>query len=165
MKVRFLRDRLTAYIASQIEVETVEELHNAIRREKNLPPDFDLAGKIHINRTPDADPGLTPTYQIVFELRLIGYCDGPLKDIQDKVKTPLPEGPYYIDTNRVEHTCCYRSAVVRRLTDAEKKTGKHFHSTLRIAEGDKQTMKLVRDALNFYHTNFNKQDHENANTN
>ena len=162
MKVRFLREQLTAYIASQINVESVAELIDAIRIEKNLPPDF-VIDEVTLITSPakETDPGLIPTYQIyVPEIGLIGFCNGPLSSIQEKSKTPLPQGPYFIDVDRAEHRCCWNSAIVRQRTEQEKKEGQERPA--RILECRKENAKEIRDALNFYHTHRSKLGNENT---
>ena len=153
MKIRFIRDALTAYLASQIEVDSVAELYAALRKEKNLSEDFDLENKLKISPASEEihDPALVPLYQIyVVDVGLLGFSNGPLKDIQEKHKEPIPQGPYRIDTDRAEHKCCWNSAIVRPPNAEEKRLG--IKTDVRILECGKEHARLIRDALNAYHT-------------
>lgn len=160
MKVRFVRDSFVYYIASQISVTTEEQLFDAIRTEKKLAPDYILnTENVKISPAKEPDTAFDPRYQIyVLELGLIGFCDGPLKDIQESKKVLVPEGPYYIDTDRAEHGCCWNSAIVRALTEKEKKSG--ITLPIRILECSKENARMVRNALNTYH-NIQEQNGEN----
>lgn len=151
MKVRFVRDSFVYYVASQISVTTEEQLYDAIRAEKKLAKDFVLnAENVKISPAKESDTAFDPRYQIyVLEVGLIGFCDGPLKNIQESNKVSTPEGPYYIDTDYVEHTCCWNSAIVRPRTEQEKKQG--LTRPLRILECTKEEARMIRDALNLYH--------------
>lgn len=160
MKVRFVRDSFVYYIASQISVDTDEQLFDAIRTEKKLAKDFILnAENVKISPAKEPDTAFDPRYQIyVLQIGLVGYCDGPLKDIQEKNKVPVPEGPYYIDTDRAEHTCCWNSAIVRPPTEQEKK--QRINIPVRILECSKADARMIRNALNTYH-NLQNQNGEN----
>lgn len=155
MKVRFVRQTLPEFVASLIEVNTMDELFAAVRKEKSLDEEFGLEEAVKINPYkeyvhPEASFGTN--YQIfVVGVGLIGFCDGPLKNLQPITeKRKAPEGPYRIDARRLEHTCCWSSSIVRPPNESEKKAG--ITRDVKVLDCDAGNARLIRDALNAYHT-------------
>lgn len=155
MKIRFVRQTLPEFVASLIEVQSLDELYAAIRQEKNLSEDFGLEEALKINPyneyvAPEASFGRN--FQIyVIGIGLIGFCDSTLKALQPSVKKFVaPKGPYRIDNRYLDHTCCYSAAIVREPTEQEKKNGKT--SPVKIVDCAAGNARMIRDALNVYHS-------------
>lgn len=152
MKVRFRKPKIEDFAASLITVETADELFAAIRRELNLPNEFDVHSALRVRPYKEyVHPEISFDRNVELHLNgygLIGFCDGLLKTIKPprKAVAEILKGPFYIDEGRTEHGCCWSSMIMRRSPGNERTNSKEG-ATL-YTECDAANAVFICNALN-----------------